>query len=75
MPDGRHVSLVAIQRVLFHKLTVEIIDLEDRCSGFGGSTLELRTVDFDKAFRVQEVTEEVTNGVLKLEHGLIGLGL
>ena len=53
-------------------LSLEIVDLEYARSGFRGGSLELGRVDLDEPERVEVGTEEVANGGLKTEDGLVG---
>ena len=55
--------------------TLEVADLENRSTGFCGSSLELRTVNLDKALAIEIFAEEVSDPVLKLEDGLVCLCL
>lgn len=53
-------------------LTLEVVDFEDGCTRFCRSTLKLGTVDLNEALRLQILSEERANAMLKLEHRLIG---
>lgn len=56
----------------WYKQTFEIVDLEDRCTGFCRSTLKLGTVYLDKSVVIQVGAEHVPDSMLKPENCLIG---
>lgn len=55
--------------------TLEVANFEDGRAGLGGSALELWAVDLDEALGAEVAAEEVPDGGLEFEDGLVRLSL
>ena len=51
--------------------TLEVVNFEDRCAGFGGGTLKFWTVDFHESLGGQELPKQVSDRGLDPEDCLV----
>lgn len=52
-------------------LTLEVVYLEDRSTGFSSSSLELRAVDLNEPIFIQVFAEQIPNRMLESEDSLV----
>jgi len=56
-------------------LTLEVLDLEDRCPRLCSCALKLWRVDLDESLRMQVIAETLSDSSLELENRLVRLCL
>jgi hypothetical protein len=74
IPSNTHL-LGQLRALSQERFPLEVPDLEDGRSGFGSGPLELGGMDLGEPYAVEVGTEEVGDGGLKSEDGLVGGGL